>query len=371
MPEPGPGRFAAEEPLLSDPFVRGLSRELQRARQAVDTGGTASQSDEGGLSGIVSSPRRGFWARIIGQNAADNTLYSFVEVARDFLDSSTFLEPNGAVTLTDKAREVNLNQAVPLSAVVWMEPSPAGLGTMYDFEYAGAPASGTGSGSGLARPINLVTNVCPVYSGGSGSGSGSGSGLAQQLTGFTVEYTPVTLPAGTVLGTPFCTTNPAGCCSGTGTGTGTGSGSGGHVPGTGAGNSGGVGTTTVACCSTVVLPNTLHLTVTGGPACAGGNFTLTWDSVHNDWRGWGNLCNGRETLWRFYCLGGTADGFNLTHDCLDVGGGAFFNQSNNQPLTTAACSPFHVAGTTTTGAGVADTTQCYPAGQTWTWNVLP
>jgi hypothetical protein len=145
MPDPGQPPWLREEPILSDPFVRGLSRELHRARQAVDTGGTASQADEGGLSAVVSPPRRGFWGRITGQNATDKTLYSFVEVIRDPGGTSTFVIPNGAVTLTDKARGANLNQTVPLSSVVWMEPSPGTLGTMYDFEYdaAGSPTSPT------------------------------------------------------------------------------------------------------------------------------------------------------------------------------------------------------------------------------------
>jgi hypothetical protein len=162
MPEPGPGRFAAEEPLLSDPFVRGLSRELHRARQAVDTGGTASQADEGGLSAVVSPPRRGFWARLTAQNVTDKTLYSFVEVIRDPGGTSTFVIPNGAVTLTDKAREANLNQTVPLSSVVWMEPSPGTLGSMYDFEYdaAGSPTSPTyPAGSTVTFQSGATLNV--------------------------------------------------------------------------------------------------------------------------------------------------------------------------------------------------------------------
>jgi hypothetical protein len=197
MPEPGPARFAAEDPLLSDPFVRGLSRELQRARQAVDTGGTASQSDEGGLSGVVSPPRRGFWARLTAQNATDKTLYSFVEVIRDPGSTSTFVIPNGAITLTDKAREANLNQTVPLSSVVWMEPSPGTFGSMYDFGYdaAGSPTSPTyPAGSTVTLQSGATLNV---QSGGTLTLSGAlVTPQPAPVTLSSATYNNYTLPSG-------------------------------------------------------------------------------------------------------------------------------------------------------------------------------
>jgi hypothetical protein len=162
MSEPGPDRFLWDEPLLSDAAARGLGRELRRARRAVGTGGTASQSDEGGTSAVVSPPRRAFWASITGRNGTDGTVYSFAEVRRDPA-SASMPAVGGGMALTDGAREVNANTGVPTGAVVWMVPSPNGS-QLYDFEYdaSGSPSSPTIGPGQILTLTGLIASPLPA-----------------------------------------------------------------------------------------------------------------------------------------------------------------------------------------------------------------
>lgn len=118
-----------------------------------------------------------------------------------------------------------------------------------------SPGGTVGNRTTGGPTVNLVTKVCPTF------GSGSGAGF---VTGVTVEFTPITLPPGSTIGTAFCSTNLSNCCS-----SGSGSGSGG-------------GTTTVSCCPNA-LPTTLHLSygsITGPCSSSYGlptTIPLTWN----------------------------------------------------------------------------------------------
>lgn len=57
------------------------------------------------------------------------------------------------------------------------------------------------STSGTGITLACVTNVCDSITSG-------------VVTGITVEFTPITFPAGTTSGTPVCITNSSGCCGG-------------------------------------------------------------------------------------------------------------------------------------------------------------
>jgi hypothetical protein len=291
MPDPGQPPWLREEPLLSDPFVRGLSRELHRARQVTDTGGTASQADDTGVAAVVTPPRPGFWARIIGQNATDRTLYSFAEVARDSLDSSTFVEVNGGLLLTDKAREVNLNQGVPLSAVAWMEPSPGGRGSMYDFAYSGL--SGCPPLAFTESDPRCEFGILNVYT---------------RLNTLSFAAGCPTLTRG-----PWVFAHAAGCCD---CASGSGVGSGGSGATSGGGHSGAgtsfdfshlppnpPGSVLLDCCP-VALPAVLHADITNvsGVACVDGKtLTLVWNATAQVWQSASS-----------YDLTGCAAGYNGT-----------------------------------------------------------
>jgi hypothetical protein len=114
---------------------------------------------------------------------------------------------------------------------------------------------------------NVVTNVCPSF--------GVISGTSVQ-TGTTVEYTPLTLPPGASLGTPFCVTNPLTCCQ---------------------------------TCPCAAVPSRYTLTIAGvangtSSICAGWNGTWTLSLVVGgcSWRGVFNANNQRPVL--FYGSGG-------------------------------------------------------------------
>jgi hypothetical protein len=192
--------------------------------------------------------RQPFFGRLLSAGVGGQ--YSFVEVVQDQAAPASWVTVPGGVVgpatgpggawhpggVTTLPTDATAGAGLGLVALLW--PTSGDYGS--DFAIVGA-----GSPSGAGPRIDLVTNVCPL-----------------SPSGFRVEYTPVTLPPGSVLGKPFCLDNPSDCCSGTGTGTGTGSGS-----GAGAGG----GTVSVPCSSSPV-PATLHLTMhnVSGFACLDG-----------------------------------------------------------------------------------------------------
>jgi hypothetical protein len=376
MPEPGPDRFLWDEPLLSDAAARGLGRELRRARRAVGTGGTASQSDEGGTSAVVSPPRRAFWASITARNGSDGTVYSFVEVRRDPA-SASMPAVGGGMALTDGAREVNANTAVPTGAVVWMVPSPNGS-QLYDFEYDAAggigllvqlddgssyvagvgslelhaptwlldsPAAGgarerlnwapaslilpvgaaasAGSAEQAARADHVHQLLLPVTSGPGGAAPPPGAGATVSIVGgnLVVNYGGVTLT--------YC---PCATGSGTGTGTGTGTGSGSGA-GSGTGSGGGPGVAT-PCCPFDSVPRTLTVTFSGGVT---GSYALHWVSGFL-WQALnaGPLCGTSLSSINFQCL--TAGGSSQW--VLTITGDAAGCQTGQTSVTSASCGPF-------------------------------
>lgn len=60
-----------------------------------------------------------------------------------------------------------------------------------------------GFGPGAAMALSVVTNACPAF---------SVIGGDRYQVGETVEYRPLTLPRGSVIGDPYCEDNPFDCC---------------------------------------------------------------------------------------------------------------------------------------------------------------
>jgi hypothetical protein len=194
---------------LRDPFARLVPDRLAEpvgppVRPWDVAAGGAGEVGPGGTALLPAlDPRLWFKARVTGQDPADPTSYSWVElVTDDAAEPDGYSQPGGAASGTHDARDLNRNPYVPAGAVVWMRaadgPEPAG----WEFAYpgvgvyvAGGPGppgpSGGGSGAGPAGtpvplpgvppppfPLPLVPMLVlvVVYPGGSGSGSGSGSG---------------------------------------------------------------------------------------------------------------------------------------------------------------------------------------------------
>jgi hypothetical protein len=162
--------------------------------------------------------------------------------------------------------------------------------------------AGGGGGGGPGPIVNLVTNVCQY------TGSGGGN---------IVEFTPTTLPAGTVLGTPICITNPTGCCDA------------GATP-------------SIPCCPGLSLPKIMFATVTpvSGAGCPSlpGTYELVWNNVSGHWS---CVVNGGNPPF----VG--AGSFDFV-PCLTLGGpfhlsyffGGSVQATNAQ--TALVCSPFQV-----------------------------
>jgi hypothetical protein len=175
-------------------------------------------------------------------------------------------------------------------------------------------------GSGAGASVNLVTGACPLFTTISGT---------QVQTGVVVEYTPATLPAGSLLGAVSCANNPSSCqCILT------------------------------TCCPNS-LPTMLCATVvqTGGPVCAGVNGTidLIWIDAFGEWLFWDS---DSGALGDFALLCDRAQGWLLDTTASECGVQDFRPDS-------VTCNPFRVHFSGVTLQQEAGFDQCLCIGSVW------
>jgi hypothetical protein len=184
-----------------------------------------------------------------------------------------------------------------------------------------------GGVSGVGNTINLVTNVCPLFT----------SGVGTAPSGVKVEYTPVTIPGATV-GTPFCADNPDTCCP-----------------------------VSTPCCPGVMMPSTLYATVSGSQsACMNGTFTLTYHDqdpttgiTNKAGAGWYSepvQCTGGPTntqvhgtvRWLLQCVGSV---WHMTLLCYDSTAADGWVTVASGFHTTSNCSPVSLSGSSQSHSG--------------------
>jgi hypothetical protein len=176
---PGRTRLAADQNRQAD--------TVERLSKARGEGGIEVRYEE---TGVVVEDKRPecFWA-VLGQSAAD--AYAWQDIVPSTPGMYNLGGRQGTLT-TLPAYEVNSVVGIPSGTVVRI--CPASNGT-YLFEYPEA----------AGPTVNLLTAVCPIF---------NQSASPPTVIGIINEYTPVTLPAGSVVGMPFCVTNPSDCCGG-------------------------------------------------------------------------------------------------------------------------------------------------------------
>jgi hypothetical protein len=126
--------------------------------------------------------------------------------------------------------------------------------------------------------------------------------------------------------------------AGTGTGTGTGTGSGSSFP----------GDVLTDCCSPVLLPQTLHLTISSGACpCLDGTYALVFTNTRSlapPIPAWelqvNNLCNSRAVRFSVWCDG--SGNWNLAVECGSTGTGGLGTVHATVSQGTFTCSPLSV-----------------------------